>query len=510
MSLRARLLVAMGAVVVLLVAVGITITRSTEHHLVAQVDAQLRRSEPGPVFGDPGNSTDDTSTGTTGDDGQSADGEIDGPSFPRRTAPPGQTFVAYLGPRSDTLRVLYLPNTTAADASPPDVTADEVRAATPDEPFTASATSGDLRYRVMVSDSGRFGGTLVYALPLEDVDAAMGRLRFVILTSLAVVVGALGLITFWVLRLGVRPVKEMTATAVAIGDGDLSRRIPETNADTEAGQLGSALNRMLGRIEAAFDERAKSEARLRQFVSDASHELRTPVTTIRGYAELYRHGGLESDGALDEAMNRTEAEAVRMGDLVEDLLRLARLDEGRPLRLAPVSLDQVNRDAALDAAAVDADRPVTVRPGPPVSAVADDALVRQVVANLLTNVRVHTPPGTHVTLSTEVDGQEAVLTVADDGPGMAPEHAARAFERFYRADASRDRHTGGSGLGLSIVGAVLDAHGGRAEIDSAPGRGTTVRLRFPVAGPPRPRTNDQVDGTSAGSPAGSPPPPATP
>lgn len=480
MSLRARLLVAMGAVVVLLVAVGVAIHRSTEQNLVAQVDDQLRRSEQGPGgFGD----------GLGGnDDGVQPD--------QRGAGPPGQMFVAYLGPRSDALRILYLPNTTEADASAPDVSAAEVRDAAQDQPFTADAESGSLRYRVLVRDGGRFGGTFVYGLPLEDVDAAMGRLRAVILTSLAVVIGALGLITFWVLRLGVRPVKDMTATAVAIGDGDLSRRIPETNPGTEAGQLGTALNRMLGRIEAAFDERTRSEARLRQFVSDASHELRTPVTTIRGYAELYRHGGLEGDGALDEAMNRTEAEAVRMGGLVEDLLRLARLDEGRPLRLAPVSLDGVNRDAALDATAVDATRPVTVQPGPPVSAVADEALVRQVVANLLANVRVHTPPGTRVTLSTAVVGADAVLTVADDGPGMTPEHASRAFERFYRADASRDRHTGGSGLGLSIVGAVLAAHGGRAEIDSEPGRGTTVHLRFPLAGPP-PTSPGPAPATSA-------------
>jgi two-component system OmpR family sensor kinase len=469
-SLRARLLVAMGAVVLLLVAAGVAIHRSTERNLIGQVDEQLQRSSPrlGPELrrGRPG---------ADGPWGGAADGETD--------VPPGQLFVAYLAAGDDELRVIVLPTTTEADASPPMLSASDIRAEAGRGPFTAHATNGSLRYRVVVEESGRFDGTVISALPLEDVDAAMRRLRVVEFTSIAVIVGALGLITFWVLRLGVRPLKDMTATAVAIGDGDLSRRIPETDPRTEAGELGTALNHMLGRIEAAFDERARSEGRLRQFVSDASHELRTPVTTIRGYAELYRHGGLEADGALPEAMRRTEAEAIRMGALVEDLLRLARLDEGRPLALGPVALDVVIADAARDAAAVDETRPISVGPGPSITVMADDALVRQVVANVIANVREHTPIGTRATLSTAIEGGEAVVTVADDGPGMAEDHAARAFERFYRADASRDRHTGGSGLGLSIVAGVLAAHGGRAELSSGPGHGTTVRLRFPIAGP---------------------------
>lgn len=476
MSLRTRLLVAMGAVVVLLVVVGLAINRSTERNLVAQIDDQLRRSQSGPT---------DLQLGDDSTDGRPGFGGNGAPPFPGGdgTLGPRQIYLAVYDGSTGELESERLPTTTKSTASAPSIDVDDLHDAAGDDPFTATAADGDLRYRVLVHESSN-GDLVVYGLPLEDVDASMNRLAVVELTALAVIVGALGLITFWVLRLGVRPVKEMTATAAAIGEGDLSRRIPESRPGTEAGDLGTALNHMLGRIEAAFDERTRSEARLRQFVSDASHELRTPVTTIRGYAELYRHGGLGADGALDEAMGRTEAEAVRMGDLVEDLLRLARLDEGRPLRLGPAALDEIVDDAARDANAVDDTRPVTVLPGPSVTATVDEALVRQVVANLLANVRVHTPAGTNVTLSIDSVGDEAVVSVADDGPGMTAEHAARAFERFYRADASRDRHTGGSGLGLSIVSGVLAAHGGRAEIDSEPGRGTTVRLRFPVHGPP--------------------------
>lgn len=466
MSLRARLLVAMGAVVLLLVAAGVAIDRSTERNLIGQVDDQLERATP-----------------RLGLDLRGGPPDRDGD---RPVGPPGQLYVAYLGPTGDEIHTVWLPTTTAADASPPDLHATEVRAAVRGRPFTAKAVDGGLRYRVIVEDRGRFGGLVISGLPLEDVDAALRRLRLVEVTSITVIVAALGLITFWVLRLGVRPLKEMTSTAVAIGDGDLSRRIPESDPSTEAGQLGTALNRMLGRIEEAFEERARSEDRLRRFVSDASHELRTPVTTIRGYAELHRHGGLADDGALDEAMRRTEAEAIRMGALVEDLLRLARLDEGRPLSLGPVALDEVVADAARDAAAVDRTRTVEVvaPTASPVTVVADEALVRQVVANLVANVREHTPPGTRASLAVEVVGGDAVVVVADDGPGMVADDARRAFERFYRADPSRHRTTGGSGLGLSIVADVLAAHGGDAGLTSEPGRGTTVRLRFPIAGPP--------------------------
>jgi two-component system OmpR family sensor kinase len=284
-----------------------------------------------------------------------------------------------------------------------------------------------------------------------------------------------------VIRLGVRPIKQMTDTATAIADGDLFRRVPDVTPGTEAGELGDALNRMLGTIEQAFDDRTRSEDRLKRFVADASHELRTPITTIRGYAELYRSGALDDASELDEAMRRTEQEAVRMGGLVDDLLHLARLDQGRPIERAPVDVAQLARDAVRDAQAVEPERPIHVDADRPVVVSGDEARLRQVLANLVTNAVVHTEPGTPVTVRATRVGDDAVIEVADRGAGMEPDVAARVFERFYRADPSRARHRGGSGLGLAIVEATVTAHGGTVHLDTAPGQGTTVRVVLPLS-----------------------------
>ena len=216
-------------------------------------------------------------------------------------------------------------------------------------------------------------------------------------------------------------------------------------------------------------------------MSDASHELRTPVTTIRGYAELYRGGGLRDGDALEQAMRRTEQEAMRMGSLIDDLLLLARLDEGRPLSRAPVDLGVLVVDAAADARAVAPDRPIRAEPAADVVVEGDEDRLRQVLANLVNNALVHTPAGTEVVLRAHRDGDGvAVVEVADAGPGMSPEDAANAFERFYRADGSRSRASGGSGLGLSIVQAIVEAHAGRVALSSNPGQGTTVRVELPT------------------------------
>ncbi len=396
----------------------------------------------------------------------------------------------------DVIDVL-LPDTTAEDASPPDLDAEEAMARAGDPPFTVDAEdSDDLRYRVVVTSDPRLGATLVYGLPLEDVDAAVDRLIVIEAIALVSILAALGLVTFWVLRLGVRPIQRMTEAATAIGEGDLSQRVPEAATGTEAGDLGLALNHMLGRIEGAFAERAASEDRLRRFVADASHELRTPITTIRGYAELYRMGGLEERQGLDEAMRRTEQEATRMGQLVGDLLSLARLDQGRELQMGPLDLAALAADAAADARAVEPQRPITVDADPVgATAIGDDALIRQVLANLLGNVRVHTPPEAPVELRVRGEGATVVVEVADAGPGMAPEVASHAFERFYRADPARARQTGGSGLGLSIVASIVAAHQGTAELFTAPGAGTTVRITLPAAGATPPLTSGSASPT---------------
>jgi two-component system OmpR family sensor kinase len=250
------------------------------------------------------------------------------------------------------------------------------------------------------------------------------------------------------------------------------------------GRLARTLNAMLDRLQAAFEERRASEARLRRFVADASHELQTPLTSVRGYAELFRRGAARDPDDLDMAMARIEAEATRMGVLVDDLLTLARLDQGRELRREPVDLVPLARDLVHDARVVDPGRPIDLEADGSVVVAGDDPALRQVLGNLIANARVHTPPGTPVTVRVRARDAMAVVEVADRGPGLAPEHAERVFERFFRADPSRARASGGTGLGLSIVAAVAEAHGGSAEVDSAPGRGATFRIVLPLAGEP--------------------------
>jgi two-component system OmpR family sensor kinase len=465
MSLRARLLVGMAVVAIGLVAVAVSVTQATRANLLRQVDGQLDRAVPQAPR--PG-----TCAGTGNP--RFGDRDLPGSPFDQR---PSALYVAIVA--NGKLCTVARSDLIEDAAAAPDVSATEAAAHEGAGPFTVGAKESDLHYRAVVRQADR-GFPVLYALPLQDVEDTVDRLIAVEVLASAGILAVLGLVTFWVLRLGVRPVKAMTATAAAIGEGDLSRRIPESAPGTEAGELGVALNKMLGRIEEAFDERTRSEGRLRQFVADASHELRTPVTTIRGYAELYRVGGLAGPADLAEAMRRTEAEAIRMGSLVEDLLNLARLDEDRPLQLQPVDLAVVVADAAGDARAVEPDRPISVEAPGPVRVLADDARIRQVVANLVANARVHTPPGTPLHLRARLDERHAVVEVADEGPGMSPEVAARAFERFYRADPARTRHTGGSGLGLSIVAAAVGAHGGEVALDTAPGHGTTVRVTLPV------------------------------
>jgi two-component system OmpR family sensor kinase len=239
----------------------------------------------------------------------------------------------------------------------------------------------------------------------------------------------------------------MAETADAIAAGNLSLRVDRAEPSTEVGRLGLALNTMLAEIEEAFGQRALSEQRLRRFVADASHELRTPLTSIRGYAELWRQGGLDEPAALADAMRRIEKEAERMGVLVDELLLLARLDQGRPLGADPVDLARVVADAVADASAVEPGRPITLTGPDHLLVKGDESRLHQVVANLLANCRIHTAPATAVRVRLANEGDIAVLEVEDDGPGLGPE-PQRVFERFYRADPARSRASGGVGLGL--------------------------------------------------------------
>jgi two-component system OmpR family sensor kinase len=259
-------------------------------------------------------------------------------------------------------------------------------------------------------------------------------------------------------------------------------RDADANPHTEVGRLGLAVNRMLDHISAALSTRQASESRVRQFVADASHELRTPLAAIRGYTELAQRKRAEVPADVAHAMSRVESEADRMTHLVEDLLLLARLDSGRPLDRQPVDLARLCADVVSDAHAAGPDHHWNLEvPGEPVLVPGDDARLHQVVANLLANARVHTPPGSTVTLALDVESGAAVLRVSDDGPGIPAGLQAEVFERFARADTSRSRKEGSTGLGLAIVSAVVHAHHGSIALESAPGR-TEFTVRLPRLG----------------------------
>ena len=357
---------------------------------------------------------------------------------------------------------------------------------------TVPATRGDGQWRLLALPLPDDSGTLLVSTSLANVDAIVARLTFLELIIGGVVLAVLAGVGYLAVHSSLRPLAEVKDTAEAIAAGDLTRRVPEHPPRTEVGQLSGALNGMLAQIESAFRTQQASEAaarsseeRMRRFVADASHELRTPLTSIRGFAELYRQGAADD---VPRLISRIESEAARMGLLVEDLLLLARLDAQRELARAPVDLVALAADAVHDARALSPDRQVTLElthNGHVPVVLGDEPRLRQVLSNLMTNALTHTPAGTPVTVGVATEPGWAVLSVSDKGPGLAPPDAQRVFERFYRVDSSRTRSAsrGGTGLGLSIVAALTAAHGGRAELDTAPGAGATFRIRLPLASP---------------------------
>jgi two-component system OmpR family sensor kinase len=345
---------------------------------------------------------------------------------------------------------------------------------------TVPSEDGAFQYRMMVSmrDNGDY---LITARSLESVDSSIERLIRTILVAGSLAVVAAALASWLVIRQGFEPVDHMIGTAEKIAAGDLTQRVPPSDPHTELGRLGSALNEMLGQVEQAALTREASENRLRRFVADAAHELRTPLTSLRGYAELYRQGALASPEAVDNAMGRIEAESRRMGRLVDDLLLLARMDQQRGLEMAPVDIGEVVSEAVTDFEVVDPDRPVTVEQAGSSTVIGDRNRLRQVIDNLLTNVRTHTPAETpvHVVVSPETGYVD--ISVEDEGPGITREDQERVFERFWRADPARVRSRGGTGLGLAIVASLVQAHGGSVAVDSEVGRGTKFTVRLPTA-----------------------------
>lgn len=350
----------------------------------------------------------------------------------------------------------------------PGTTAGLVQVAPEEPPTTVDLPVG--RYRVLAVTTAD-GSTLVTGLPLDEVQDTSWSLLLITVTTTAVGCLVVVLAGGAVVRRALRPLRELTGTAtrvrgldLATGAGALAERVPDRIASTpdEVGEVASALNLMLDHVEQALSERHRSETQVRRFVADASHELRTPLASIRGYAELVRRrpDPLPADVAM--ALGRVESEAGRMGGLVDDLLLLARLDAGRPLEAVPVDLVPVLVAALADAHAAGPEHHwvLELAGDDPVVVTGEEARLHQVVVNLLANARVHTPPGSQVGLRLAVEGAEAVVTVADDGPGVPEDVRERVFERFSRADGSRSRAGGSTGLGLSIVAAVVEAHGG--------------------------------------------------
>jgi two-component system, OmpR family, sensor kinase len=387
--------------------------------------------------------------------------------------------------------------------------------------------TGPVSYELPTASGGteQITGTLIVGVDLGNINATINRLAAADLVIGAIIVFVLALAIVAVVRTNLRTLVEIEETAGEIADGHLDRRVPERDPRTEIGRLGRSLNLMLSQIETAFHAQEESEAsarhaeeRMRRFIADASHELRTPLAAIRGFAEYYRQrGGLlkrrdkqETDdaagtpdavvaaatgltpGDVDRLMGRVEKEAARMGLLVEDLLLLARLDHRRPLVRQPVDLLSLAADAVHDARVLAPDRTIelSVAPGAAYLVIGDEARLRQVIGNLMSNALTHTPDATpiEVSISSGVldprnsDPTPAVLLdVTDHGPGMSAEQAQRVFERFYRTDRARTRATGGSGLGLAIVNALVTAQGGVASVRTAEGKGATFRIALPLA-----------------------------
>jgi len=448
LSLRTRLLLGVGILAALgLVAADVATYTSLRSFLVQQVDAGLNAGHPGfepGGGGPPPEGIDWVGFGAQG-------GGVRGQCLVSNCSPPQL-------PATVSLRLL--PNGHGERE--------------PSAYFTVSSLNHRTSYRVRASmDPGNPGRVLFVAESLAGVDSTLHRLFLIELFVTLIVLAALAGFALWIIHLGLKPLRAIEATAVAITAGDLAQRVEHADGRTEVGRVGGALNTMLDRIEA-------SDKRLRRFVADASHELRTPLAAVRAYAELFGRGAAARPEDLERSMTGITRESERMSLLVDDLLLLARLDEGRPLEQEPVDLAAVVSEAVDAARAVEPERPIDARLAP-ATVTGDAGRLRQVVDNLFANVRAHTPAGTPVSVELRAENGEARIAVADHGPGLADEDAGRIFERFYRVDTSRARASGGVGLGLSIVAAVVAAHGGSVAAEPTPGGGATFVITLPLA-----------------------------
>jgi two-component system, OmpR family, sensor kinase len=463
-TLRSRLLIIVGGLLAIaLVLTGVLVVGLTRQNLVDQVDSDLRTATDSPLSLDDG---------------------------PGPADPTGRRFALMIFD-SDGGQLRAAPSgIPSAPDSLPAVPGAGVRSLAIGQIVELPAQQGPLRYRALPLRA-RFGPVPVIALlaaPMGGVEESVAVLVRALLV-VGLIVLAVALVVGWFLiRRDLRPLERVTATASRISGGDLSQRVGMSEHSSEVGRLGAAFDLMLDQIQSAFEsqqralnDKERTERQLRQFVADASHELRTPLTTLRGYTDLYRAGGLDEEAALEQAMMRINTESRRMADLVEDMLLLARLDQGRPLASERVSLSELVEDAVNDARAVEPGRQINARIEGGMDVLGDADRLRQVVGNLFTNVRVHTPPSTPIDVSLSAQDGRCRLVVADHGPGVEPAHVAHIFDRFYRADQGRSRDRGGSGLGLSIAASVAEAHGGTIAYSETAGGGATFSVELPRA-----------------------------
>lgn len=455
MSLRTRLIIAFTGLLLLVIAVvGVVAVRSTRRVLIGQIDQRITTVMAQQARFDPGR------------------------QIPGRG---GDRFLAEMVVSGDGTVIASAPSGIEEDPDPlPDVSDLPDLGSRRAIIATLQSSEGGFEYRAGIARV-RDGLFAVFAYPMREITTATQALtrRLLLAGGVVLVLGA-GAV-WWTVRQGMRPVDDMISTASAIADGDFTRRVPEADPESELGRLGGALNHMLAKIETAFAAESRANDRLKQFVADASHELRTPIAAISGYAELYRKGALTDAAEAEHAIRRIEAETTRMKRMVDDLLLLARLDLDQQLERRRVDLASLAGDAVTDSMAIDPDRPIKLESAGPVIVAGDGERLTQILANLLSNVRAHTPAGTGAVVRVEHRDKEAVIEVTDSGPGFPPESLGRIFDRFYRVDSSRSRKSGGSGLGLAIVSAIAAAHGGTAEASNEPGAGAHVTVRLPAA-----------------------------
>ncbi|NYI42687.1 sensor histidine kinase [Demequina lutea] len=484
MSLRSRVLVGLALIGLVASVAAVAVTLTTRTYLVQQLDGRLLGFAGGPSTH--ADAAQDLTNYVNGDDG---DGDADPPVVP--TDPTKDR------PSEALLGKLYIDGTYRAVLNPNVYRTDEATTSLPEidpsvlsvavDTYLTVPSTGDQQYRVLVRPA--IDHWEVIGLSMEPVEAVSHRMVLIEVLSIAAVLVGLGLVAWWVIRLGVTPMRRMVDASMLIANGDLSVRLDGAGSGTESAALATSLNAMIGRLSDSISERERSEAQLREFVADASHELRTPLTTVLGYAQLHRKGAISGKRQQTDAWTRTEAEASRMKRLVEDMLVLARFDAEPQLRLASIDAKRLVTEVLGDAGRAHPEvtfalghGPVTADVEAGVMVTADSDRLRQAVINVVNNAAQH--GAAHVTATVTVvesdHGERVRIDVADDGPGMTAEIAARATERFVRGDSSRSRSTGGAGLGLAITAAIVDAHEGTLQISSSLGKGTTVSIDIPA------------------------------